>query len=346
MVEPANDRAAERLNQVRSAVFAQLASDRQSPLAAGTVPHQPVAAQPDGAVRPRADRRDPGRGDRGDGKASGQGVARHAWAGQPPQGRTDRPAGLERPDRQRRRLRPECLRGRGRTGGPRPSSGHDAASPQVSSDGPRPDVGRMFRPGRLREEPAPAGRAPAIGRSRRPGPSTPAGRRSRPSAVRIATHPSWGMSRGSTATCSSTTWARRWATSVRMALIVPMTTAMIRRILRSARDVAPNGRRASRQRGRARGATRQEWRTPPLWGFRDSGPYLHDGRAQTLEEAVAMHGGQGAFAAQAVLPALAEGASASRGLPQVAGCPARRSAARPPRRLSRIRTRGGSTHAT
>ena len=22
-----------------------------------------------------------------------------------------------------------------------------------------------------------------------------------------------------------------------------------------------------------------EWRTPPLWGYRDSGPYLHDGRA-------------------------------------------------------------------
>jgi CxxC motif-containing protein (DUF1111 family) len=42
-----------------------------------------------------------------------------------------------------------------------------------------------------------------------------------------------------------------------------------------------------------RGASKQEWRTPPLWGFRDSGPYLHDGRAQSLEEAVAMHGGQG-----------------------------------------------------
>ncbi len=35
-----------------------------------------------------------------------------------------------------------------------------------------------------------------------------------------------------------------------------------------------------------------EWRTPPLWGFRDSAPYLHDGRAQTLDEAVAHHGGQ------------------------------------------------------
>jgi len=42
-----------------------------------------------------------------------------------------------------------------------------------------------------------------------------------------------------------------------------------------------------------RPATRQEWRTPPLWGFRDSAPYLHDGRADTLEQAVAGHGGQG-----------------------------------------------------
>jgi len=41
------------------------------------------------------------------------------------------------------------------------------------------------------------------------------------------------------------------------------------------------------------GVTRREWRTPPLWGFRDSGPYLHDGRAKNLEEAVAFHGGEG-----------------------------------------------------
>ena len=45
-------------------------------------------------------------------------------------------------------------------------------------------------------------------------------------------------------------------------------------------------------------ATRQEWRTPPLWGFRDSGPYLHDGRAATLEEAVALHGGEAANSAR------------------------------------------------
>src|SRR6516165_971432 len=35
-----------------------------------------------------------------------------------------------------------------------------------------------------------------------------------------------------------------------------------------------------------------EWRTPPLWGVADSAPYLHDGRALTLEQAIEMHGGQ------------------------------------------------------
>ena len=40
------------------------------------------------------------------------------------------------------------------------------------------------------------------------------------------------------------------------------------------------------------GPSAQEWRTPPLWGYRDSGPYLHDGRAQNLEQVVALHEGQ------------------------------------------------------
>jgi hypothetical protein len=34
------------------------------------------------------------------------------------------------------------------------------------------------------------------------------------------------------------------------------------------------------------------WRTPPLWGVGDSGPWLHDGRASTLKQAVAAHGGE------------------------------------------------------
>jgi cytochrome c peroxidase len=48
----------------------------------------------------------------------------------------------------------------------------------------------------------------------------------------------------------------------------------------------------------ALGALRQEWRTPPLWGVRDSAPYLHDGRADTLEQAIALHGGEAVRSAQ------------------------------------------------
>ncbi len=40
-----------------------------------------------------------------------------------------------------------------------------------------------------------------------------------------------------------------------------------------------------------------EWRTPPLWGVADSAPYLHDGRAATLQQAIALHGGQGTHSA-------------------------------------------------
>ncbi len=43
----------------------------------------------------------------------------------------------------------------------------------------------------------------------------------------------------------------------------------------------------------------QEWRTPPLWGVATSAPYLHDGRAMTLEQAIQMHGGEGQRAAEA-----------------------------------------------
>ncbi len=46
--------------------------------------------------------------------------------------------------------------------------------------------------------------------------------------------------------------------------------------------------------------TRQRlWRTPPLWGVRDSAPYLHDGRAATLAEAIAAHGGEAQISADA-----------------------------------------------
>jgi CxxC motif-containing protein (DUF1111 family) len=38
--------------------------------------------------------------------------------------------------------------------------------------------------------------------------------------------------------------------------------------------------------------TPAEWRTAPLWGVADSGPYMHDGRAATLEVAIELHGGE------------------------------------------------------
>ena len=37
-----------------------------------------------------------------------------------------------------------------------------------------------------------------------------------------------------------------------------------------------------------------EWRTPPLWGVADSAPYLHDGRADTLDDAIRRHDGEAA----------------------------------------------------
>ena len=45
--------------------------------------------------------------------------------------------------------------------------------------------------------------------------------------------------------------------------------------------------------------------TRPLWGVADTGPWLHDGRALTLADAVLMHGGEGQAASDAfkALPA-------------------------------------------
>jgi CxxC motif-containing protein (DUF1111 family) len=57
---------------------------------------------------------------------------------------------------------------------------------------------------------------------------------------------------------------------------------------------------ASKEKSKQPGAANElEWRTPPLWGLRDSAPYLHDGRAATVADAVALHGGEGMAAARA-----------------------------------------------
>jgi hypothetical protein len=34
-----------------------------------------------------------------------------------------------------------------------------------------------------------------------------------------------------------------------------------------------------------------EWKTPPLWGVADSAPYMHDGSAATLRDAILAHRG-------------------------------------------------------
>ena len=40
------------------------------------------------------------------------------------------------------------------------------------------------------------------------------------------------------------------------------------------------------------------WQTPPLWGIAESGPYLHDGRAKTLQQAILWHGGEAEVSAR------------------------------------------------
>lgn len=44
----------------------------------------------------------------------------------------------------------------------------------------------------------------------------------------------------------------------------------------------------------------RDFRTPPLWGIGQTAPYMHDGRAVTLEAAVEAHAGEGANARDAV----------------------------------------------
>ena len=63
----------------------------------------------------------------------------------------------------------------------------------------------------------------------------------------------------------------------------------------STTPASPGDIASARARAEASGtAAMSEWRTPPLWGVADSAPYLHDGRASTLDEAIRLHGGEAA----------------------------------------------------
>jgi CxxC motif-containing protein (DUF1111 family) len=47
--------------------------------------------------------------------------------------------------------------------------------------------------------------------------------------------------------------------------------------------------------------TAGQWLTRPLWGVADTAPYLHDGRAATLHDAIVLHGGEAAGSRDAYL---------------------------------------------
>jgi CxxC motif-containing protein (DUF1111 family) len=60
-------------------------------------------------------------------------------------------------------------------------------------------------------------------------------------------------------------------------------------------DILPPG-----SRGLPEGvATATEFRTAPLWGVARTGPYMHDGAAYTLEDAILAHDGEGSAARDA-----------------------------------------------
>ena len=95
----------------------------------------------------------------------------------------------------------------------------------------------------------------------------------RRSAVSIVIRSRWGRPGACIQTCSCTTWG-----------------------------AGSRGRRGTRPAHSTRGRPTAirgseppspgEWRTAPLWGVADSGPYLHDGRAPSLERAIELHGGE------------------------------------------------------
>jgi CxxC motif-containing protein (DUF1111 family) len=62
-------------------------------------------------------------------------------------------------------------------------------------------------------------------------------------------------------------------------------------------DMGP-GLEDARPMGRASG---RFWRTTPLWGLRHKTRYLHDGSADTVEDSILMHGGEGSWSRDAYL---------------------------------------------
>src|SRR5262249_46466326 len=53
--------------------------------------------------------------------------------------------------------------------------------------------------------------------------------------------------------------------------------------------------------------------TRPLWGLAETAPYLHDGRAPTVHDAIVLHGGEAAAARDAYLALDESGRATGRG---------------------------------
>ena len=241
-------------------------------------------AKPAAAVRIGPDRRDTRRGDRSGREAEIPRLGAAQGAGEPIEGRADRPLRLEGADGDARGVRPL----RRRRGDRARESRADIRRPTPASPA-SPRRGWTWIEGNATPWSNTCGAWPPPSRSSRPASgsrrrSRPARRHSGRSAARAATSRSWATSRESTATCSCTTWALNPGTPTP----TPCSSSLPRR--------RPRGRGPPR--GEAGTATVREWRTPPLWGLRDSGPYLHDGRAARIDQAIALHAGQGAAAAR------------------------------------------------
>ncbi len=125
----------------------------------------------------------------------------------------------------------------------------------------------------------------------------PATRLSTASAAPTATCGSSARSAASTATSCCTTWDPNWPigrgpTSARYRLVERI-GSLLRRLDRRVR--------------RRPAETLRQWRTPPLWGVANSAPYLHDGRAWTLEQAILEHRGEGEVAMRRYQKLILEG---------------------------------------
>ena len=314
--EPATDRAMERLNQVRSAVFASIAANRQPLLAAGSFlvsrsQRNPtplfglglIDAIPDEAIlalEKRQAKESPETRGRVSRLKDGR-IGRLGWKGQTANvedfvlNACAVEVGLEVPGHHQA-MTPQAPKYR--------TDGLDLTSEECSA-----------LVAYVRSLPQPVERRRR--RSRMASTSIPAGRPSQPSAVRIATRPSWATSRGFIATCCSTIWVRRWATKARMPTTPPPTT-MSRWFLGSLPNLAANDQaapaappssgalpaRSGRHRRYGASATRV-----PISTTDAPKPWMRPSRCMGARR------GRGA----AVLPAYAAGATSGPGVPQIAG---------------------------